>query len=500
MFHPSIQPALKYGFPGVISLALVLFIASNASIGASVDLVITGAGEQQVTSANIDTFSLGSTIKTMYDAKVYLLMILILFCSGIWPYTKLLALLYCWMSSTRRLPPVKRERILYLLDSLGKFSLIDAYVLVLMMVAFRYDFEIKNIGAINVYTTPIFGFYSFLFATILSLISGHIMLFLHRRTLLSNIPVYSGRKESLSKHIFEDKHRRGLVKLTRRFRRLITFAMMLSFILICIGANLKCFHFTFNGVAGAALGQAKVREFSLVSIGEHIPHSVQDPSNFGVHWIQTCYFFFALIMPLACLFCIFILFVHPMTIKQQQKLFVIAEVTNAWSAIEVFVIAIMASLLEISPFSESMVGQHCKVLNQILSGWTGQYSDELQQCFGVKSSLDRSSAVLIIGVMLNSILISILHRLAHHAMWERIEREDRPDAPEDEMKTVHECAKGHTFLSKLRKTRRIGNFIFDDVSFGPSSECELNFENVLANQEHDAQNFWSEWRKIVSVI
>jgi uncharacterized paraquat-inducible protein A len=499
MFHPSTQSGVKFGFPVIITLALILFMLSNFSVGASVDMIMTRANGTQVTSAiNIYAFSLGSTMREMFQAGVYLLMLLILFCSGVWPYVKLLALMFCWMASTRRLPPIRREQILYLLDSLGKFSLIDAYVLVLMMVAFRYELKFANAGALNVYVTPKFGFYSFLFATIISLVSGHAMLFLHRRTLIPRIPQYSGRHESLSKHIFEDKHGKGLVKLTKRFRRTIVMAMLTTFILICVGVNLKCFHFTINGVAGT-LRKSRVREYSLVSIGESIPQSVQDTSSFGIHWIQSCYFFFALTMPLVCLLSLFVLFVYPMTIKQQQKVFVIAEVSNAWSAVEVFVIAIIASLIEIAPFSQSMVGQHCSLLNQILSGWSGGDGNELHHCFGVKSSLDGSSAVLIIGVMLNSILISTLHRFAHHALWERIEREDRPDATEDETKTVRECCLAHTFVSKLRKMRRVGNFMFDVVSFGPHSEYEIDFENVAENEEPE-ENFWSEWRKIVSVI
>ncbi|KAL7484832.1 hypothetical protein ACHAW6_010713 [Cyclotella cf. meneghiniana] len=502
MFHQSIPPVSKFGFPVIIALALVLFVSSNISIGASVDLIVSRANGQQVSSAiNIYSFSLGSTMREMFEAGVYLLMLLILFCSGIWPYVKLLMLLFAWMASTRRLPPVRREQILYLLDSLGKFSLIDAYVLVLMMVAFRYELDVANAGTLNVFVTPKFGFYSFLFATIMSLVSGHVMLFFHRRTLVPRISVYSGRHESLSRHIFEDKHGKGLVKLTKRFRRTIVITMLITFMLICVGVNLKCFHFVFNGVAGKALGQSRIREFSLVTIGSHIPQSVQDPSSFGIHWIQTCYFFFALAMPLVCLLSLFMLFVYPMTIKQQQKVFVLAEITNAWSAIEVFMIAIIASLIEISPFSDSMVGKHCSLLNQILSGWSGGNGNDLHHCFGVKSSLDGSSAVLIIGVMLNSLLISTLHRFAHHAMWERIEREDRPGASEDETTTLRECCLAHTFVSKLRKTRRLGTFMFDDVSFGPQSDYEIDFNEIVAeSEEPDSLNFWSEWRKIVSVI
>jgi uncharacterized paraquat-inducible protein A len=68
---------------------------------------------------------------------------------------------------------------------------------------------------------------------------------------------------------------------------------------------------------------------------------VHDSSSFGVYWIQTTYFFFALVMPIVCLMSMVALFLAPMTLKRQQKVFLIAEVANAWSAIEVFVIAIV---------------------------------------------------------------------------------------------------------------------------------------------------------------
>jgi len=509
MYDPSIHPVIKYGFPAVIASAFVLFLSSNLTIGASVDLLVTRANGSNLTSmVNIYAFSLGSTMREMANAGVYLLMLLILFCSGVWPYVKLVLLAVSWVVSTKKIPPVRREKILYLIDSLGKFSLIDAYVLVLMMVAFRYDLEVEGLGALNVYVTPKYGFYSFLFATIVSLVSGHAMLFLHRRTMIPQIPVYSGRSEALARHVFDDKHGRGLVKLTKGFRRLVAFIWALTFILISVGISLKSFHFTINGVAGTALGSDRVRSYSLVSIGEHIPRSVLDSSSFGIYWIQTCYFFFALIMPMVCLLSMFVLFFIPMKLRRQQKVFMIAEVANAWSAIEVFVIAIIASLIEISPFSESMVGKHCSLLNQILGGWSGSdtnVADDLHYCFDVKSSIGASSTVLIIGVVLNSLLVSSLHRFAHHAIWERIEREDRPDATDDENRTVQECVLAHRFVSILRKRPRLGKFIFEEVSFGVGySEYEIDFNAVEDEDDNDephtSNNFWNEWSKIVSVI
>jgi len=497
MYHPSIHKTFKYGFPVILSFTIIILLSSNISIGASVDLQVTKSNGQSLTSLiNIYQFSLSSTLGEMWRAGVYMLMLLIWFCSGVWPYVKLILMLVCWITSTRRLPPIKREKILYLLDALGKFSLIDTYVLVLMMVAFRYHLEVAGTGALDVYVTPKFGFYSFLVATIVSLVSGHAILFLHRRSTLPVIPVYSGRYESLSRHIFDDKHGRGLLKMTRFFRRAVVIAIVLTLVLLVAGANLHSFHFTFNGIAGVALGESRVREFSLVSIGESIPQSVQNTSSFGIHMIKTTYFFFALVMPLMCLISLLILFVVPMRMRRQQQIFILVEVTNAWSAVEVFVISILVSLVEIGPFSSSMVEQHCSMLEKILAGFS---TDELHHCFSVKSTIDSSAAVLITGVLGTSLITSTLHRLCHHAIWERIEREDRPDASEDESNSVRDCVLAHTFVSNLRKAK-LGYIIFEEVSFGPHGEFDIDFENVVLDEEPGSSGFWDEWNKMVSVI
>ena len=116
MYHPSIHLAVKFGVPAVLALAFVLFFSSNLSVGATVDLLVTRANGKSLGEVNVYAFGLGSTMWEMARAGVYLLMLLILFCSGIWPYAKLVLLPASWMASARRLPPVKRERLLYLLD------------------------------------------------------------------------------------------------------------------------------------------------------------------------------------------------------------------------------------------------------------------------------------------------------------------------------------------------------------------------------------------------
>eukprot|EP01046_Picozoa_sp_COSAG06_P104965 COSAG06_NODE_51182_length_313_cov_30.794393_1_plen_68_part_01 len=49
--------------------------------------------------------------------------------SGVWPYTKLILIYSSWLLPPAMLRPKKRGQLLMTLDSLGKWSLIDLYVM-----------------------------------------------------------------------------------------------------------------------------------------------------------------------------------------------------------------------------------------------------------------------------------------------------------------------------------------------------------------------------------
>ena len=53
--------------------------------------------------------------------------------------------------------------------------------------------------------------------------------------------------------------------------------------------------------------------------------------------------------------------------NNNNRTFVLAEVLNAWSALEVFVISIIAALLEISQFASFIVGDDCDPINKVIS-------------------------------------------------------------------------------------------------------------------------------------
>jgi len=448
MFHRRISNMERITIPLVASATILLFIVANMSTGASVDIAFTATNStESLYIPSIFTFSLGKTVSEMYHAKVYTLMMLVLVFSGIWPYVKMLLLLLSFVVPQVYLSLQKREKMLIWLDALGKYSLVDSFVLVLMLVSFRFHIDVAGLGAIDSYVIPEFGFYSFMFATIMSLTFGHGVTFLHRQSMLPKRNIVStGVRESICSHSYSLQRGNGeRIKPSMVFNFIWLAITICAITLMVVGVKSKCFVFDFRGLAGLALGEDSITKHSLISLGVSIPASVKNPTAIGVQCIRWTYFFFALIMPFTCIGVVALLYFVPLTLRTQRVAFTIAEICNAWSAIEVFLISVFASLLELSQFSAFMVGTHC----DLLKGFLGQ-----DTCFDVQSSLGPGASSLCIGVILHCIIIFSSLRLCHHVLEERMIREgDLAPA---------ECDQSSCSILFLISRFRLGKYLFNE--------------------------------------
>ena len=204
MFHPNVPAYARLSIPLFLLSGALMYLSGNLNVGASV-LVKVNAGGLYVPLPSLFDFSLGNSIRDMWNAQVYPLALLILLFSGVWPYVKLCMMFACWVipPSARcccscrggrgyRILKVQRRGIwLQLLDALGKWSLIDTFVLVMMMVAFRFhiqnqltwnwiEFLPDNFIVVDVVVQPNWGIFAFIIATVISLISTHVVIAFHR--------------------------------------------------------------------------------------------------------------------------------------------------------------------------------------------------------------------------------------------------------------------------------------------------------------------------------
>jgi len=425
--HPRLPLAVRLCLPALIITTMLLFVSSNSGEGAVVKMSVTAEGESVVELPPLFSFSLISSIRDMWTGGAYPLAILIGAFSGVWPYGKLMLLLLCWFVPPRRLTVTRRQRFLDFLDAYGKWSLVDTFVMVLFMVAFHLELSgmeatspvvagmFNELGAdarLAVFIEPTAGFYSFLVATVLSLVLGHAMTACHRSAL--QIGEYSipeqclgGPADGLGRH-----------RLCQRFARNRfdmygpVVAVSVSLVLVVAGLCVDTMEFRFQGLTSFALGpEASVRPYSILSLDLGLPSSSDAPDSFGIRSIQVAFLFFAAVFTPVYLSILLVLWTAPLSTSKQRHFLVAAQVLNAWSGLDVFCLSIAASVLEIRQFAAFMVGDKCDLLNSLVArSPIAEQIEGAPTCFDVVSELKLGlyvlSAAALIALVTGQVLLS----------------------------------------------------------------------------------------------
>ena len=428
--HPHIPWIFRYGVILLLVGNVALFISSNTSVGASVFLVID-VGSDKITLPSLFDFSLGNSVHDMWEAGVYPLSLLIAVFSGAWPYMKLLLMLVCWLVPTSILSVRRREHFLMALDALGKWSLIDTYVLTLMMVAFRFHIEspaapetdtAAGSVVLNVFVEPNSGIYTFLIATMMSLALTHIILAFHRHT---SAPAHHQLQptedtEALCTHTFDCGA--ATFKCTLLGQASVALLLFAASSLVVVGGIVYAFKFQFKGAAGLVLDylhDSVEQSYSLLSLGTSLPSSAQHPDSVGVRFIQATFFTFAFAVPLVHLTSLVVLWLLPLNHKFQKRVFHATEVFNAWSALDVFVVAVIAALLEIEQFAQFIIGGKCDLINQYLQKYFESLLDGDPKCFDVIATLDKGCWILFAACLVYLFAGNVVMRLCHRVLSER---------------------------------------------------------------------------------
>ena len=92
-------------------------------------------------------------------------------------------------------------------------------------------------------------------------------------------------------------------------------------------------------------------------------------------------------MPLALLTLLLFMWLVPLSLHRQRQLFTLAEILNAWTALDVFCVSILAALLELQQFAAFIVGDSCDQINEILSKYLYDELDGDATCFDVIAKL-----------------------------------------------------------------------------------------------------------------
>jgi hypothetical protein len=176
--------------PIVILGNVALFLSGHLSLGGTVNISGSFAGQ----SFDVDGFFEFSMVKStieMWNAGAKSLAILIAIFSGFWPYTKQLITLFLWFTPTKWVTSKRRGSILHWLDVLGKWSMVDVFVLLMTLASFRLSVESPDnlsflpdsLYSINMLVVPLWGLYANMLAQFVAQISSHFVIHYHRKAI-----------------------------------------------------------------------------------------------------------------------------------------------------------------------------------------------------------------------------------------------------------------------------------------------------------------------------
>ena len=468
--HVSLQQMIKVYYVPVMAFAnIALFVWSNCSTGATVepnivirfpkdlrwivhDILPHQIGKDGVLAFKDDVFNftLITSLKHFWKGGAYGLAVLIGVFSGMWPYIKLFTMVILWfVPATEKM----RGKLLHWLDVLGKWSLVDAYVLCLMAVAFGFNTDRTILGIeihVDISVRPGWGVYSFVIATMCSLLLSHHLTFLHRQCMDGRKETASLKRtmkrpplESLSYRAyapFPNRRRFGCTWIGRRLLWVILFS---TFVITLTGTLLHTFEFRFSGLVDLILPVEKRNTgYSLVTNGILLPQAAKNGGFLsGGNWawfITIMYFTFAMAVPLLTLIALAILWSFPFTLRTTKKVFHICQFLQAWAALDVFLISIIAACLEIGGLSSSVIGDAfggiqstvCTLLEklppEILDAILHEVGlpsidDELEDCalFRVDAVLLEGCWMLLFSVCMWGVMTHVIMEFADASIEER---------------------------------------------------------------------------------
>ena len=170
----SMPLLVRIAFYLLIAVNVLFFLSANISLGATINIDYIVEGEL-IRNPSFYDFSIAATAIEMIDAGIYLLGIILLGFSVVWPYVKLVILAAMFTLPPRWLRPVRRLSIMQWIDTLGKWSMFDVFALSGCMALFYIEvyspdtilFPLGYYGII-LSMTPVWGMFANLIAQIIS--------------------------------------------------------------------------------------------------------------------------------------------------------------------------------------------------------------------------------------------------------------------------------------------------------------------------------------------
>jgi hypothetical protein len=424
MFKSSSIPlVVRIMVPIVILINIGLFLSGHISLGASVDINAQIGGESFKVK-EVFVFSMAESIMDMWEAGAKELAILIIFFSGLWPYTKQFTVLFLWFAGPNLTSVSRRESILLWLDTLGKWSFVDIFVLVVSVASFRVQIESpsevsflpNDLYELQLLVVPCWGLYSNMIAQLVSQINSHIMIHYHRKIIYDyeNRLLDTEDKSILHKHDFRREGKKGAfpIQIRKGMNSIILFISFMFIGLLSMGLVFPTFSLTQQGLVGLVVsfaGETKVYHnvLSIVQLLLNQAFYTKVITDYmGLGSLSAIFILTVIAIPLLQLGFLLKRWFKPLTERARLRNFVIVEALQAWQYLEVYIFSILIACWQLGNVSNFLINEYCGSFESTFKSlaYYGILLPEDAQCFRVNATVE-SATWLFIGA---SVLLLVL--------------------------------------------------------------------------------------------
>jgi hypothetical protein len=420
MFHRNLSTRTRYGVITALVGLILLSVISNSSIGQS--LIITIVFEGEVISIDFMDFSITSVITSMVKCGGNGVLELAAFTAALslaWPYLKLLLMILVWVCPVWIIPPRTRETLMSWIDALGKLAFFILFVLILMLVSFsitmnlwEQDVLIIEINCpIDLFSLCVLGYGA---VTGGSLLMAHIVLNSHRQCEESVhlSATDDDPQEALYRHVFKTQGRR--FKYSTAGAGAVALLLLTAAALIITGATTSLYRIEFTGLIGAILNfgtSTNVIGFTLLTL-----------ASTGGLVIQMAFLCLCFFTPLASIASLLVLWLKPLSVYTQKRVFFFAEVLYAWASLDVFIFTALITLTNVRDFAVYLISAPCLPLIPVVESMPEllAFANGDAQCFDFVVFIQEGVWLLLGAGMVAHVASQLVLQSARGALADRL--------------------------------------------------------------------------------
>jgi hypothetical protein len=265
---------------------------------------------------------------------------LIFTASFLWPYVKDAIMMVVWF---RPMSHARRDQALLWLARLGRWSLVDLFAVILIIIGLRIDKKLPGGDQLSTRSSSAYSIYTFAVAALWALGQGEYIRHINRADM-------KHKRVVLAEHVMP-KHKRA------RLQYALLASAFAALALFAAGLLMPVCSFQLGGLAATTLQGANRASYTGIGIGTALVDSCQFGYP-GEAFLAAVFFFTALIAPLLALSVIIAFAAQPRFFVNSHRGFLRFFVSlGNFACLDVFFLSLLVLIAQFKPLVAGSIGK-----------------------------------------------------------------------------------------------------------------------------------------------